>query len=230
VSGASSRGWAAFCLLGIALWIGATILVAVVNDDPSDGRPVLLAFATGAALFFGTMFGAAWWQTRARADPELDALLGELALSPGAGGGRAPAVGAMRAVARAYLLLGALVTALGLAAIVQEGLEVGNPRSTLYVMVGIVVTWAAAVPFVVRRANSASSAVLAPLGLTQNGTTLSGERHGPEVTISLTATGSTTRVESASGPITIRRDGHGGPGWLRDLRLAERLAEPPNVA
>jgi hypothetical protein len=33
VSGASSRGWAAFCLLGIALWIGATVLVAVVDDE-----------------------------------------------------------------------------------------------------------------------------------------------------------------------------------------------------
>jgi hypothetical protein len=59
VSGASGRGWVAFCLLWIALWIGATVLVAVVDDDPSDGRPVLLAFATGAALFFGTMSGVA---------------------------------------------------------------------------------------------------------------------------------------------------------------------------
>jgi hypothetical protein len=194
VSGVSSRGWAVFCLLGIALWIGATVLVAVLNDDPTDARPVLLAFATGAALFFGTTFGVAWWQTRARADPELDALLEELALSPGAGGGRAAAIGAMRAVARGYLLLGALVTALGLAAIVQEGLEVGSPRATLYAMVGIVVLWALAVPVVVRLANTASTAVLGPLGLARSGAALVGERHGREVRIELTGSGSVTRV------------------------------------
>ena len=68
-----SRGWAAFCLIGIALWIGVTVLVAVLNDDPSDGGPVLLAFAGGGAAFFAAVFGVAWWQTRPQALASLPA-------------------------------------------------------------------------------------------------------------------------------------------------------------
>ena len=41
--------------------------------------------------------------------------------------GSARAIGGMRRIARAYIALGALVTALGLAAIVQEGLERRQP-------------------------------------------------------------------------------------------------------
>lgn len=247
-----SRAWAAFCLIGIGLWVGATVAVAVINDDPSDGRPVVLTFAAGGATFFGLMFAAAWWQTRPRSSPELDALVGELSLEPGMTARGARAIGGMRLVARAYIALGALVTALGLAAIVQEGLETGNPRATLYAMVGIVVVWAAAVPFVIRRANAASRAVLTPLGLSQNGATLSGERHGRRVTVSIDAKGSVTRLKDAAEPpplagdqisayagrgewegvavsyereaITVHREGHAGASWLWDLWLAERLA------
>jgi hypothetical protein len=164
----------------------------------------------------------------------------------------ARAIGGMRRVARAYIALGALVTALGLAAIVQEGLEAGNPRTTLYAMVGIVVVWAAAVPFVIRRANAASRAVLTPLGLSQNGAALSGERYGRGVSVSIGPKGSVTRLKDAAEPppladdeigayagrgewegvsvayereaITVRRDGHAGASWLWDLWLAERLA------
>ena len=128
MSRSANRGWAAFCIVGIALWIGLTVLVAVLNDDPSDGTPVLLTFAGGGAAFFAAVFGVAWWQTRPRSDPELDALLAELSLDPTASPGSAAAIGGMRRTARAYIALGALVTALGLAAIVQEGLEVGSAR------------------------------------------------------------------------------------------------------
>jgi hypothetical protein len=193
-----SRGWAAFCVIGLAAWVGATVLAGALNDDASDGRPVLLTFAAGGAIFFGIVFGVALWQTRTGADPELDALLEELALEPGAAGGRAAAIGGMRRVARAYIVLGIVVTALGLAAIVEEGLEIGSPKATLYAMVAIVVAWAAAVPLVIRYANRASAAVLGPLGLRQVGATLSGERHGRNVSIALTPKGSTTRVEAAA--------------------------------
>ncbi len=251
-----SRAWAAFCLIGIALWIGATVAVAVINDDPSDGRPVVLTFAAGGAAFFGIVFAVAWWQTRPRTNPELDALVAELSLQPQMAPRSARAIGGMRRVARAYIALGALVTALGLAAIVQEGLEAGDPRTTLYAMVGIVVVWAAAVPFVIRRANAASRAVLTPLGLSQNGATLSGERYGRSVSVSIGPKGSVTRLKDAAEPppladdeiaayagrgewegvtvgyereaITVRRSGHEGASWLWDLWLAERLAAGTN--
>lgn len=190
----ASRRWAAFTLIGIAAWVGTTVLVAVLNDDPADGRPVLLAFAGGAAAFFGIVFGVSLWQTRPRHDPELDAILGELSLEPDTAAGNSRAIGGMRRVARVYIVLGALVTALGLAAILEEGYGVGSPRATLYAMVGIVVCWALAVPAVLRYADSASRSVLGPLGLAQSGAGITGERHGSEVGISLTAKGSVTRL------------------------------------
>ena len=189
MSRSASRAWLVFCVVGIGLWIGVTVLVAVVNDDPSDGGPVVLAFAGGAAAFFGIVFGVALWQTRPHHDPELDALLSELSLEPAMAPRSARAIGGMRRIARAYIVLGALVTGLGLVAIVQEGLEIGSPRTTIYVTVAIVVVWALAVPFVLRRANAASRAVLTPLGLSQNGAALTGERAGRRVAVRIDARG-----------------------------------------
>ena len=200
MSGPASRGWAAFSLAGIALWVGVTVLVAVLNDDASDGTPVALAFAGGGAAFFGAMFGIAWWQTRPQSDPELDALIAELSLDPAATPGGARAIGGMRRTARAYIALGVVVTALGLAAIVQEGLGVGDPRATLIAAVVIVVAWAAAVPLVLRRAREASEAVLGPLGLEQRGAAIAGERHGRRVSVALSARGSVVRVASDRQP------------------------------
>ena len=193
-----SRAWAAFCLTGLAIWIGATVVVTVLNDDAADPRPVLLTFAAGGAAFFGAIFGIALWQTRPRSDPELDALLAELAVEPAATRLRASLIGTMRRVARAYIVLGMVVTALGLLAIVQESGDQGSAGTTLAVMVGIVVLWALAIPFVLRFANRASASILAPLGLTQQGAVLAGERHGRAVRIEITSTGSVTRL-SADG-------------------------------
>ena len=179
-----ARAWKWFCLIGIALWVGLTVLAAVLNDDPSDGRPVLLTFAGGGATFFGLVFGISLWSTRSQADPHLDELLAELAVEPELGRHRASQIGAMRQVARIYLLLGAVVTALGFVAIVQEALEVGSPRTTLTAMVVIVVLWALAVPFVLRQANRASGSVLSPLGLEQSGGVMAGERHGRRLVLS----------------------------------------------
>ena len=103
------RGWTAFCLGGIALWIGITVLVTVLNDDPSDGTPTLLAFAAGGAVFFGVIFGYGLWRTRPRADPELDLLLDELAIEPRTSGGTAAEIGAMRRVARVRRFTGSAI-------------------------------------------------------------------------------------------------------------------------
>jgi hypothetical protein len=226
MSGSANRGWAAFSLIGIALWVGVTVLVAVVGEDPSDGGDVALAFAGGGAAFFTVVFGFAWWQTRPRTDPELDALLSELSLDPVAGPGRAAAIGGMRRTARAYIALGALITALGLAAIAQEGLGVGSPRATLFAIVTIVVAWAAAVPLVLRRARGASEAVLGPLGLAQQGATIAGERHGRRVSVALGPKGSVTRVASDVEPepldgaeAVLAYAGRGGPGTWEGVEL-----------
>lgn len=214
------------CLAGIGLWIGVTVLVTVINDDPSDPRPATLTFAAGGALFFGCIFGYALLRTRPRRDPELDALLAELTTEPLQERASAAHINAMRRVARTYIVLGALVTALGLAAIVEEVLGIGSTAATLYATVAIVVVWALAVPLVIRRAQRASAAVLTPLSLGQNGSSLEGERHGRHVRIELTTAGSVTRVSDVPGAPELRGEeilayaGRGEPETWRDATVA----------
>lgn len=224
MSDAAQRNWKRFVIGGIAIWISAMVLTAVINDDPADGTPVLIAFAAGGGLFFGAVFGVALWQTRARAHPELDRVYSELAIEPAPAPSASRALAATRSVARIYLVLGAIVTGLGLIAIVQEAFGFGSATVTLYALVAIVVAWAVAVPLVLRRAREAATDVLAPLGLEQVGSRIVGERHGRRVSIEFTGAGSVTRVERDGEPVLVRRRGHDGASWLLDLRDAEELA------
>lgn len=214
------RGWTALSLLGIALWIGVTVLVTVVSDDPSDGTPTLVAFAGGGAVFFGAIFGYGLWRTRPRSDPELDLLMDELAIEPRTSGGTAVEIDAMRRVARVYLALGAAITALGLLAILEQGLGFGSVGATIGVIIAITIAWALAIPLVLGRARDASVAMLAPLGLEQHGAEITGERHGRRVTVRFTGRESVTTV----GEVELRSPSDEPAGWLRDLAEAERLA------
>ena len=214
------RGWTALSLLGIALWIGVTVLVTVVNDDPSDGTPTLVAFAAGGAVFFGAIFGYGLWRTRPRSDPELDLLMDELAIEPRTSGGTAVEIDAMRRVARVYLALGAVITALGFFAVLEQGLGFGSVGATIAVIIAITVAWALAIPFVLGRARDASVAMLAPLGLEQHGAEITGERHGRRVTVRFTGRETVTTV----GEVELRSPSDEPAGWLRDLAEAEQLA------
>jgi hypothetical protein len=108
------------------------VLVGVINDDPSDPGPTLIAFVAGGTVFFGLMFGAALWQQlRARAE------------SPEARFGKGVAVG--------YSVTGAVVTGLGLAAVWRAGIQGQDAGVFLYPLVGIVVGWAIAAVLLVRR-------------------------------------------------------------------------------
>ncbi len=183
----ASKRWMVLCLTGIALWIAAGVIPGVLADDPTDPAPTLIGFAAGGTVFFGLVFGYSLWRTRAKPDPELDALLRELSLEErGEWGARltAASIGSSRRLVQAYLVLGIIVTGLGLSVMWQEGLDVGNTRITIYAMVGIVVVWAAAVPAILGWARRNSQAALAPLGLTQNGAELVGERNGRAVVVS----------------------------------------------
>ena len=203
MSRSASRRWMAACLLGIAAWIGVTVLAGVLADDPTDPKPTLIAFAAGGTAFFGAIFGYSPWRSRRRPDPELDALLDELSLVPGGRAGIAASIGASRRLVQAYLVCGTLVTALGLAVLWQEAFEAGSPRLTLYALLIVVVAWAAATPAILGWAWRQSAAVLAPLGLTQSrrSATLAGERHGRRVRVEIASKGSVTRVTApAAGP------------------------------
>ncbi len=206
MTASGARAWKIFCLTGIALWVGLTVLAAVLNDDPSDPRPVTLTFAAGGAIFFGLIFGISLWNTRTKKFPDLELLYSELSIEPELGGNRAAQLGTMRFVARCYLVLGMLVTALGLAGIVQEALGVGSARTTLTVMVVIVVLWALAIPFVIGIARRATDSVLSPLHLEQAGASIIGERHGRRMRIDVTAEGWKTRVSPAAEVPELRDD------------------------
>ena len=220
-----SARWTLGSLLGLAVWIGAMVSAAMLNRNPSDPMPVVLAFVIGAAVFFGAVFGIALWQTRRRPSPDLDALLASLTLD-----GRVPptsstaVVGGRRTV-RAYLVLGIVVTALGLAAVLLGVL--GSPLTVVVVGVLLVtlVGWAAAVPAVLRSRRAAAAALLEPLGLEQRGADIVGTRHGRDIRVAFSARGTRTIVKSEQGdPIVITRSGHPDGGWLRDLAEAERRA------
>lgn len=127
----TKRGWLIFTLVGVPLWIGVTVVAAILSD-PRDPTPILLTFAAAGAVFFGIMFGAALWQLR----------------RPAAAG----TATFWRRVARGYLVLGIVVTALALAAITQAALGVGSPDITLWVGAVITFIWALAVPLLLRRA------------------------------------------------------------------------------
>jgi hypothetical protein len=128
----SNRRWLWFSAIGIPLWIGATVLATVVNDDPSDPKPTLIAFVAGGAIFFGLMFGAALvQQLRMRADS------GEARF------GRGVAVG--------YSITGAVVTGLGLAAIWKAGIQGEDAGIFIVPLVAIVVVWAIAAMLILGR-------------------------------------------------------------------------------
>ena len=227
----ASKRWMVLCLTGIALWIAAGVIPGVLADDPTDPAPTLIGFAAGGTVFFGLVFGYSLWRTRAKPDPELDALLRELSLEEwGEWGARltAASIGSSRRLVQTYLVLGIIVTGLGLSVMWQEGLDVGNTRITIYAMVGIVVVWAAAVPAILGWARRNSQAALAPLGLTQNGAELVGERNGRAVVVALDAYGSRTRVEGESSDLPLTGDAilayaaRGSAGTWTDVEATQK--------
>ena len=220
-----SARWTIGTLIGLAAWIGAMVAVAMLNPRPSDPTPIVLTFVIGAAAFFGAVFGIALWQTQRRPSPELDALLASLTLEghvpPTAG---AAIVGGRRTV-RAYLVLGIIVTALGLAAVLLGVFESPLTSFAVGLLIVTLIGWAAAVPVVLRNRRADATALLEPLGLEQRGADIVGTRHGRGIRVTFSARGTRTTVRLEQGdPIVIARNGHPDDGWLRDLAEAERRA------
>lgn len=135
MEGRSNRRWTLFSAIGIPLWIGSMVLVGVLNDDPTDPTPTLVAFIAGGTIFFGLMFGMALWQQlRMRADTE-DARFG-------------------KGVAIGYSVTGAVVTGLGLAAVWRAGIQGEDATVFIGPLVGIVVLWAVVAVLLIRRYSS----------------------------------------------------------------------------
>lgn len=160
---ASRAAWTAGSLVGVAAWLGATVLVAATNDDPSDPAPILRTFALGGGAFIGVVLVAAGLDARRRTTRVSASLYRRLAvddLPPGA-------VRATRRSARsplaAYLVLTGLTTGLMLAAV---GLGEDGPTALLlYAALALVVAWLAVMVRSLAHAYRAADDVLAPLGL-----------------------------------------------------------------
>lgn len=219
----ASARWTIGTLVGLAAWIGAMIAAAMLNPTPSDPMPIVVTFVVGAAVFFGAVFGIALWQTRRRPSPGLDELLASLTLEGHAPPTAAAAFVGGRRTVRWYLVLGIVVTALGLAAILLGVL--GSPLTGFAVglLVTVLILWATAVPAVLRHRQADVTALLEPLGLELRGADVVGVRHGRKVRVVFSARGTRTTVRPEQGdPVVIARQGHPDDGWLRDLAEAER--------
>jgi len=131
----ANRRWMLFSAIGIPLWIGSMVLVGVLNDDPTDPTPTLVAFIAGGTIFFGLMFGMALWQQlRMRAESD-EARFG-------------------KGVAVGYSITGAVVTGLGLAAVWRAGIQGEDAAIFIVPLVGIVVVWAVVALWLIRRYSS----------------------------------------------------------------------------
>ena len=195
----ASRWWLVGCLTGIALWIGVTVFVASRYTEPGSSRPATLTFAIGGAVFFGVLFAVAAVQMRRAQLRARTDLYQRLALMPvSAATIRRAARGASR-IGYVYLAFGAVVTALGLAAIAAA--ESRWSEWLFRAMLGLVVLWLVYMVFALRRVYSATDELFAPLGLRlvetpsyvvgwfgeggqlRGSLTYAGRRHGLEISI-----------------------------------------------
>jgi hypothetical protein len=212
----TNRAWMAFSIIGIGCWIGMTVLVAVLHDDPTDATPVLRTFAIGGALFFGTMFGAAALQVRRSQGAATDALYLRLADGEVPAATRRAVARSTRSIVSVYLLFGAVTTGLMLLGIGLADDRI--MRSLMTVAVALVIGWAAYSGWAISRAYRATDDLFAPLGLriTETPTyvahplvagghlagalTYEGVRAGRTVTITQTPKQATTHVSGAAPP------------------------------
>lgn len=217
-----SARWTVLTLLGIGLWLAATVYAAANLADPSDPSPVLRTFAVGGGLFMGLVLAASGWEVRRGRMSASWRLYRRLAV-------REVTESQIRAVARrtagmapAYLVFaglgsGLMFTAIGLG-------EDGPYRELFLAMLGLVVIWLGYMVLARNRAYVAVGELLAPLGLAVTGiptwqasgggqvvggTTLAGERGGRPVRIhqrsgeSVTEVGGRFVPRSVASPSTL---------------------------
>ncbi len=160
--------WTAFTIVGLALWIGGTVVAGARSDTPTDGTATRHAFVIGGAIFFGLMFAGAAWSIRNSKRRTGSRLYDRLAIDPMAGDTLRKATGGLYRIGYVYVAFGALVTGLGLAAIGVDDEQ--RTRQLMMVMVALVVVWAVFAVFALRRAFTAGDSVMTPLGLRLTGT------------------------------------------------------------
>lgn len=221
MGGAGSRGWTAFAVLGLAGWIGVVIAVGVTHGSSNDGTAVTTAFVSGGAVFFSLMFGGAIVHMRRLQRRSRHQLYERLAVTPMEPGSLRRATRPMYRIGYVYVAFGAVVTALGLAAV-----AVGSDAEhwLLIVMVALVVVWLGYAACALSRAVAATASVVAPLGLeltglpqhhvsllgdmrwTTGATTYAGTRHGRAVSITHTPKDAATVVAGRVGGADVPRD------------------------
>jgi hypothetical protein len=162
-----SARWTAGTLLGLAAWIGATVLVAATGEDPSDATPILRTFALGGGLFFAAVLTAAAWEIRSWHAGATTRLYRRLALRDVPARTIRAAVRRTTGTAYVYLLFAGVTTGLLLAAV--AGGESGPYRVLFATGFGLVLVWAGYSVFARVRTTGATGDLLAPLGLAVTG-------------------------------------------------------------
>lgn len=159
----SSRGWAVFTVVGLALWIGATVFVSTRTDPVSQSKLPLRVFAVGGALFFGTMFLAAGISMRRSQLRGTSELYEQLAITPVSAKTVRRALRGAYSIGYVYLAFGVLTTFIMLAAIWFS--DEGVTRTLMYVVAGLLVVWLFYAGWALKRVYSTSDALFEPLGL-----------------------------------------------------------------
>ena len=187
---------------------------------PRTGRRRWSPSPPAARCSSAAIFGYGLWRTRPRSDPELDLLMDELAIEPRTSGGTAVEIDAMRRMARVYLALGAVITALGLFGGPRGGARVrqrrgddrGDHRHHRRVGVGDPVRPR---PRPGRLGRDARTARPRTARRGDHGRAPRAPGHG-----AIHGRESVTTV----GEVELRSPSDEPAGWLRDLAEAERLA------
>lgn len=200
---------------GLLAWVGVTVAFAITIDDPSDQLRVPKVFALGGAVYFAGLFTYVWLSaSRGIGDADLE-LYRRLALREVGRNEVRQMIARGGRVVRVYATLGALTTALGLAAI-WFGIEGGTGVELMSAAAVVVVLWFALVPWAIRTSVGAGQLVLEPLGVQVSGlpdwvgkpgggviltgaVRYSGQRHGRGVALAHTTKVALTAV-NAAGP------------------------------
>jgi len=241
----SSRGWAVFTVVGLALWIGATVFVSTRTDPGSESKLPLRTFAVGGALFFGTMFLAAGIGMRRSQLRGTSELYERLAIRPVSAATVRRALRGAYSIGYVYLAFGVLTTFIMLAAIWFS--DEGVTRTLMYVVAGLLVVWLLYAGWALKRVYTTSDALFEPLGLRmttlptyapnlfgggghlEGAVTYEGERNGRSVSIVQTSkqamtivAGPTSTVKAPSTPNQMSTLTGQPPGTWKGTAVAVR--------
>jgi hypothetical protein len=219
----TSARWTVLTLLGIGLWLAATVYTAATLADPSDPAPVLGTFAIGGGLFIALVLVGAGWDLRRNRRAVSSRLYRRLAV-------REVSERAARAVARrtsgtvpvhlafAGISSGLMFTVIGLG-------EDGPYRELFLAMGGLLLVWLGFSGWALRRAFGVAGDLLAPLGLAVTGVPAWSAAGGGRLVGEIRLAG-----ERAGRPVSVRQGTRAAVTEIRGRFRDRSVTSPTTIA